>query len=160
MKTLILYYSYGGNTESVAHHIQKELDCDIAEILPAKPYSKNYDAVVNQGQKEINSGYRPEIQPLAHNPADYDIIILGTPVWWYTFAPPAKTVLSSVDWEGKRVYAFATNAGWLGHTFKDIEKACAGADVKPGFNIRFDEHRLVTPQTEIDQWIHQIKEEQ
>ena len=64
-------------------------------------------------------------------------MILGTPVWWYTFAPAVKTVLSAADWNGKTVYPFATNGGWIGHTFRDMKTACAGADVKQGLNIRF-----------------------
>ncbi|HML38297.1 MAG TPA: flavodoxin [Bacillota bacterium] len=152
MKALILYYFYGGNTNGIAQRIKKDLGCDIAEIQPVKPYPQNFDAVVDQGEEEIKRGYEPEIKPLDCNPADYDIIILGTPVWWYTFAPPVKTVLSSVNWTGKTVYPFTTNAGWIGHTFKDIQKACSGADVKSGFNIRFDEERLITSQSEIDKW--------
>lgn len=158
MKVLVLYYSYGGNTNRIAQHIKNRFDCDIAEIQTVTPYSENYNVVVNQGQQEINSGYEPEIKPLAYDPADYDTIILGTPVWWYTFAPAVKTVLCSVDWTGKDVYTFATNGGWIGHTFKDVENACTGADVKRVINIRFNENHLVTSQTEIDKWIDQIKE--
>lgn len=158
MKALVLYYSYGGNTDRIARYIRESLNCDIAEIQTATPYSENYNTVVEQGKQEINSGYEPEIKPLEHNPAAYDIIILGTPVWWYTFAPALKTVLSSVNWAGKAVYTFATNAGWIGATFQDVENTCPEANVKRGINIRFSGKRQVTSQTEIDKWIDQIKE--
>ncbi|WP_460645695.1 flavodoxin [Lacrimispora brassicae] len=52
MKTLILYYSYGGNTRNIAEHIREALDCDIAEIQTVIPYTGDYDAVVDQGQRE------------------------------------------------------------------------------------------------------------
>ena len=159
MKTLLLYYSYGGNTRSIAGCIQAALDCDVAEIETAAPYPDGYDAVVEQGQREVDEGFEPELKPLAHSPAGYDAVILGTPVWWYTFAPAVKSALTAADWTGKTVYPFATNGGWIGHTFKDIEKACAGATVKKGLNIRFDESTLRTPEADIDRWIETVKGE-
>lgn len=159
MKALILYYSYGGNTREIAQRIQKMLDCDSAEIETVTPYPEDYNIVVNQGQKEIDRGYQPPIRPLKYLPADYDTIILGTPVWWYTYAPAVLTLLSSADWNGKTIYPFATNGGWLGHTFSDIANICHGADIKNGLNIRFNGKHLHTSYTEIDEWVEQIKQE-
>lgn len=157
MKALVLYYSYTGNTEKIARQISEALKCDIAPIQPVTAYPSSYNATVKQSEKEIKDGYEPEVKPLEYNPADYDTIILGFPVWWYTFTPPVKTVLSSVNWEGKTVYTFATNAGWLGTSFKDVERACKGADVKKGIDIRFSGKRLSASQEEIDKWVDQIK---
>ena len=123
MKAIVLYYSYGGNTRKIAAKIQKALTCDAAEIKPQTPYVGNYNAVVEQGQREINSGYMPKLQPLDMDLSRYDTIILGTPVWWYTFAPAMKTFLHNTDFNGKEVYLFATNGGWLGHTFQDFKSS-------------------------------------
>ena len=43
MKALVLYYSYVGNTNRIAQHIRKALDCDIAEIQTVTPYSEKVD---------------------------------------------------------------------------------------------------------------------
>ena len=91
MNTLILYYSYGGNTKWIAEMIQKRIGGDLAEIETVRPYSGDYNSVVDQGQQEVNRGYMPEIKPLKVNVQVYDRIILGSPVWWYTFAPAMKT---------------------------------------------------------------------
>lgn len=156
MKALVLYYSYGGNTDGIARQISKALGCDLARIETAEPYPADYDDVVDQSELEIKNGFEPQIEPLQHDPAAYDTIILGFPVWWYTFAPPVKTALSAVNWAGKAVYTFATNAGWLGHSFADVKNACAGADVKRGLDVRFHGKRLVTSQGEIDKWTARI----
>lgn len=158
MKALVLYYSYSGNAEGIAQRIQQRLDCDIQEIVPVTPYSEDFDTVVDQSEQKVKDGFEPEIRPFEHNPADYDVIVLGTPVWWYTFASPTKSALSSIDWTGKRLYAFATNAGWLANTLQDIENSCTGADVRPGLNLRFDEDRLLTSEAEIDRWISGISD--
>lgn len=153
MKTLILYYSYGGNTKRIAEMIQERIGGDLAEIETVKPYSGDYNSIVEQGQKEVNSGYMPKIKPLKVNVQDYGRIILGSPVWWYTFAPAMKTFLSTYDLSGRTVFPFATNGGWIGHTFRDFEEACKGADVRKGLNVKFDEAALRTPEKEIEAWI-------
>lgn len=56
----------------------------------------------------------PEIKPLNVNVEAYDRMILGSPVWWYTFAPAMKTFLNTYDLSGKKVFPFATNGGWIG----------------------------------------------
>lgn len=157
MKTLIIYYSYGGNTRGIAEKMKQILNADLVEIQTVKAYTGSYDAVVNQGQQEVNSGYMPEIQPMDIDFEKYDRILLGTPVWWYTFAPAMKTFLYHSDLSGKVVYPFATNGGWLGHTFQDFEKECKGAKVQPGLNIRFNGKEQLTKEDEIQRWIDNIQ---
>lgn len=158
MKTLILYYSYGGNTKRIAEMIQKKIGGDIVRLDTVVPYDGDYDTVVNQGQRENAKGYCPELKPLHIDLKAYNTIILGSPVWWYTFAPAMHSFLKQTDLTGKIVYPFATNAGWLGHTLKDFEKVCKGAIVKPGLSVRFDESTLRTPEKEIRTWIKTIHE--
>ena len=156
MKNLILYYSYGGNTRRIAKLIQKTVGGDMAEIRTTKPYEGSCMEVVDQGQREVNSGYTPEIEPLSVNPSDYDQIILGSPVWWYTFAPAVKAFLSQYDFSGKVVCPFSTNGGWPGHLLNDVKKACKGADVRKGMDIRFEESSLLTEEKEIVTWIQSV----
>lgn len=153
MKTLILYYSYGGNTRKIAEKIQKEIGGVLEEIQTVKPYKGSYNDVVDQGQREVNSGYMPEIKPIQADLSQYDRIIMGTPVWWYTFAPAVKSFLSKYRLSEKTVYPFATNGGWLGHTFEDFKAAMPETDVKEGLNIVFDGKRQKTPEIQIEKWI-------
>lgn len=39
----------------------------------------------------------------------------------------------------KIIKPFATNAGWLGHTFQEIEKLCPNSKVEKEMNIVFSE---------------------
>lgn len=157
MKTLVLFYSYGGNTRGIAEMIQGITGGDIAEIETVKPYVGDYNTVVEQGKQEVDSGFMPEIKPLGVDLSAYDTIVLGTPVWWYTFAPAMKTFIHKSDLSGKTIYPFATNGGWIGHTFKDFEKGCVGADVKKGINIKFSNSSLRTPEEEIKVWAEAIR---
>lgn len=80
-----------------------------------------------------------------------------TPVWWYTFAPAVKTFLHDYDLSGKSIYPYATNGGWIGHTFEDFESECGEAKVYPGLNVRFDEHTKQTEDDAIERWVQGIK---
>ena len=156
MKSIVIFYSFGGNTRRIAEKIQNAIGADLAEIQTVTPYTGSYNDVVDQGQREVNKGYCPKIQPMDVDLAQYDTIILGTPVWWYTFAPAMHTFLKNTDLSGKTIYAFATNGGWIGHTFEDFAKACPDASVKAGLNVRFNEADQITSDAEVEQWIGRI----
>lgn len=155
-KKLIMYYSYSNNTKRIAEQIKKETKADICRIETVKPYLGDYDSVVRQGKDEVHAGYKPEIKPISVNLDEYDTIILGTPVWWYTCAPAVSTFLSSYDLSEKTIIPFATNGGWLGHTFKVIEKYCENSEVINSIDITFNEDKLVLPEDELKKWISSL----
>ena len=161
-KVLIAYYSWSnGNTERIAEQLQKAIGGDLAKIDTVVPYSGSYDEVVSQGQDEVRRGYEPEIKPLSVNIADYDVIVIGTPTWWYTMAPAVKTFLHEQDFTGKTVIPFMTNGGWPGHVIKDMKNACTGAKVVCDMEIQFDStggSRLETPEQEIKTWMKKVEE--
>ena len=157
-KKLVVFFSYTGNTKKIAESIQKKLNCDILEIKPVKPYSTDYQTVVDEEQNNESSKKKPEIQSIDKDLSQYDEIIVGSPVWWYTIAPVIRTFLSENDLKGKIIKPFATNAGWLGRTFQEIEKICPDSKVEKGMNIVFESYsdNLVTSPDEIDKWIEQL----
>lgn len=144
----------------IAENIQRKLNCDILEIKPVKPYSTDYQTVVDEEQNNSSAGKTPDIQKIDKNINEYDEFIIGTPVWWYTIAPVIRTFLTQNDLSNKTIKPFATNAGWLGHTFQEIQKLCPDSRVDKGMNIVFteDHHvsQLVTSPDEIDEWIEKL----
>ena len=160
-KLLIVYYSWSnGNTERIAKKLQSAAGGDLLKIDTAVPYSGSYNDVVNQGQDEVERGYEPKLKPIDVNWADYDVIAVGTPTWWYTMAPAVKTFFHQQDWNGKTVVPFMTNGGWPGHVIEDMKAACHGAKTECAMEIRFDSNggdHLETPEAEIDNWAQQVK---
>lgn len=105
-KLLIVYYSWScGNTERTAKALQSVAGGDLVRLDTAVPYTGSYNDVVDQGQREVNAGFEPELKPLPVNVADYDVIAVGTPTWWYTMAPAVKTFLHGQNFAGKTVGA-------------------------------------------------------
>lgn len=157
-KKLVVYYSYTGNTRKIAESIKNKLGCDILEIKPKVPYSTDYQTVVDEEQNNESAKKTPEIEPINVDLKNYDEIIVGSPVWWYTIAPIIRTFLKENDLSGKTIKPFATNAGWLGRTFKEIESLCQNSKVEKGMNIVFESYsdNLVTSPDEVDNWINTL----
>lgn len=157
-KTLIVYYSYTGNTKKIANIIKDKLNCDILELIPKVPYSKDYQTVVDEEQRMEGANHLREYESININLNDYDTIIIGTPVWWYRETPVIRTFLKENDLSNKRIIPFATNAGWLGKTFIEIKNMCPNSKVDSEMNIVFKSYsdELVTPLSEIEKWIDKI----
>ncbi len=78
-KSLVVYFSWSGNTENVAKSIQSHVGADIFEIVPITPYSDDYDTVVDLAQEEQREDARPVISGSVENIAQYDVIYVGFP---------------------------------------------------------------------------------
>ena len=136
-KALVLYYSQGGTTKVVAEAIQNALGADIEEILPVDPYDPDFGATIARGQKEMSEGAFPELQPIQANVQDYDVIFVGYPVWFGTYANPIETLLNTVDFSGKQVVPFCTfGSGGLNTSCKAIAAKLPNATVLPGYGVR------------------------
>lgn len=161
-KMLIVYYSWSnGNTERIAKELQSATGADIARIETVEPYTGSHQQVVDQGLRETEAGYMPPIRPLEKDPADYDVIAIGTPTWWYTMAPAVKTFLSENNWKGKVVVPFMTNGGWPGQVIKHMKQAYKGASFAAEMEFKFDSQggpNLETPRKVIDRWIQQVRD--
>ena len=160
VKKLIVYYSYTGHTKMIAEEIKRKLSCDILELKPQIPYSSDYQTVVEEEQNNSSNDKERAIVEITKDLNEYDEIIIGSPVWWYTITPVIRTFLKENDLTGKIIKPFATNAGWLGHTFQEIEKLCPNSKVEKGINIVFSEdyheNKLITSEDEITKWINEL----
>ena len=148
------------NTERIAKSLQSVTGGDLVRLDTAVPYTGSYNDVVDQGQREVNAGFEPELKPLSVSVADYDVIAVGTPTWWYTMAPAVKTFLRGQNFAGKTVVPFMTNGGWPGRVIKDMKAACPGADFSCDMQVKFDSNggdRLETPESRINAWAQSVK---
>ena len=164
-RLLVVYYSLSGNTERIAKRLAERYDAErVVKIETVTPYTGNYNEIVDQGQREVESGFQPEIRLVdAYSGKEitldldwYDYIAIGTPTWWYTYAPAVAAFLKMFDWDDRTIIPFQTHGGWKGHVMADFKKACGGAALRNKFEVQFDStggNDLVTPESEIDKWI-------
>lgn len=110
-KMLVVYYSYGGNTEQIVNMIQKQKNCDVLKLEPLVPYTNDYQTLVDEEESKMEQEEVVELKPYEIDLSKYSKIVLGTPVWWYTIAPVIRTFLKQNDLSGKKIIPFATNGG-------------------------------------------------
>ncbi|MGI6222871.1 MAG: flavodoxin family protein [Prevotella sp.] len=164
MKTLVVYYSLTGNTESIAKQIADKLGADIEKIDVVRPYEGSYQQIVDEANNEVQREYQRPIKPLKHSLKDYDRIIVGTPTWWYKMSSPILTFLSNNDFTGKTVVPFMTNAGWPGTVIEDMSRLARknGAKVEHAHEFKFNTQSdgttngMSTPQEELQLWIDSL----
>lgn len=157
MKKLVVYYSLGGNTRRVAAKIAREFRADIIELQTVKDYPDDYDVLLGLGQREVQSGYIPELKPMEIDYEQYDAIFIGTPVWWGTYAPAMRTYLSSKYWGGKHIIPFITYDGKIGRTSSELKRVFKKAVLEEQLSVKFDGKTQVTPDETVDEWIFQLK---
>lgn len=151
-KVLTVYYSHSGNTRTLAELIQQQAGGDLLEIVPVTPYPSDYDTVVNQAKRELTAGFRPPLKTTVEQISDYDVILVGSPNWWNTVAPPVMTFLSGHDLSGKAIFPFITHEGTgLGQSAADIAKLCPDATVLNGLAVRGG--KVKAAQQEVAEWL-------
>ena len=108
---LIAYFSKTGNTEEAALAIQNITGADLFEIAAADEYPQSYQETVDRARTELDSNARPALASGVSNMQDYDVIILGYPIWWHTEPMIINTFLESYDIDGKLIVPFCTSGG-------------------------------------------------
>jgi len=113
MKTLIVYYSLGGNTEYAAGEIASTLGANLLRIEPVRAYPSSGFKKFFRGGKSAVMAEKPELQPYTFRPGIYDRIIFGFPVWAGNVTPPLHTFVQQnlEALKGKRIAAFACQSG-------------------------------------------------
>ncbi|MDE5858880.1 MAG: NAD(P)H-dependent oxidoreductase [Oscillospiraceae bacterium] len=113
-KVLVAYFSCTNNTEGVALKIAEVLDADTYEIIAEQPYTDddlNYNDSSSRSTKEQNDdSCRPAISGSVENMGDYDIVVIGYPIWWGQAPKIMYTFMESYDFSEKTVVPFCTSA--------------------------------------------------
>ena len=135
-KILVAYFSASGVTAKVAEKMAKAAGADLFEIAPAQPYTK---ADLNWMDKRSRSTL--EMKDRSCRPAmaakpdilDYDVILVGFPVWWYREPSIIDTFMENADFTGKTVIPFCTSGGsGLGDSVKNMQALAPNAKVIEG----------------------------
>ena len=90
-KTLVVYYSRGGHTESVAQEIARQVGADI-EVIDAGSFARGFLWFLRAGWASL-TGRDVKITPAKRDPSDFDLVVLATPVWVGQPSPPMRAYL-------------------------------------------------------------------
>ena len=123
---LVSYFSASGVTKGVAEKIANAVNGDLFEIEPVQKYTdEDLDWTNKQSRSTIemnNRSFRPPILNKVSNINEYNTVIIGFPVWWYTAPTIINTFIEENNLEGKNVYIFITSGGTGSEgSFRDLK---------------------------------------
>lgn len=147
-KILVAYFSRAGenyhvgtvekgNTQIMAEMIAEETGGTLFKIETVNPYPASYDACTDVAKQEQNDNARPALNATIDNFSDYDIILLGYPIWWGDMPMAMYTFLESYDFSGKTILPFNTHEGsGNAGTMSKIRSAAPQATVLDGLAVQ------------------------
>lgn len=136
-KKLVAYFSASGVTSAVAKDLAEAAGADLFEIKPAVPYTRadlNWqDANARSTVEMRDKSSRPAMVDKDAKVAEYDVIFLGFPIWWYVAPTIINTFLEAYDFSGKTLVLFATSGGsGFGKTVEGLKPSAPGATIREG----------------------------
>lgn len=124
MKMLVAYYSRTGHTERLAQEIAARCEADIDRIRDDGVDRSGLWGYLCSGWQAARSA-APAIQRANKNPSDYDLVVIGTPVWNWSLAPPVRTYARRHADQFKQVAFFCTEGGsGDSRVFDELQRIC------------------------------------
>lgn len=154
-KTIIVYFSASGNTKRVAELVADELGGDLFELVPVEPYSeadqnwRDRDSRVCREHDDTSLQDIPLVSTEVPDWSEYDVILLGYPLWWREAAWPVNNFIRNNDFTGKTVIPFCTStSSGFGDSGKLLEEMAGTGNWMDG--NRFSEH---ADEESIREWV-------
>lgn len=149
MKTLVIFYSRTGVTKKVANELAKNLNCDIEEIIDTK--NRNGTLGYISAGKDATLKKLTKIEQIKNNPSEYDLIIIGTPIWSFTMATAIRTYIHENKDKFQKVAFFCTQGGsGAEKAYSHMQELC---NKQPISTLT-----LLTKEVSEDNFIEKIKE--
>ena len=115
-RVLVAYFSATGNTERVAGHIAEATGGDLFELIPSDPYTDEDLNWTDENSRVVYEYENPDARDTElvtyapENWADYDVVFIGYPIWWYDAAWPVEGFVEGNDFTDKTVIPFCTSS--------------------------------------------------
>jgi flavodoxin len=134
-KVLIVYYSLTGNTRSIAEMIREKTGGEGFEIETVKNYPADYSECIEEAKRELQKRELPALKKSPPDMSSYNLILVGSPVWWYTVSTPVMNFLIQADFAGMEVSAFCTHEGGVGKFFPHFKEQAKNVIVLEGLDL-------------------------
>lgn len=136
-KKLVAFFSASGVTAQAARALAEAAGADLYEIKPAVPYTNaDLDWMDKKSRSTLemkDKNSRPAIADTDAHIADYDVIFIGFPIWWYIAPTIINTFLEKYDFSGKKIVLFATSGGsGFGKAVANLQPSAPNAKIVEG----------------------------
>lgn len=157
-KTIVVYFSAQNHTRNIAAKIAANINADIFEIKPAQAYSEDDLSWVNSESRVSREHDNITLQDIelesisVPNWDEYDIVILGYPIWWGVSAWPVDSFVQKVDFSNKTIIPFCTShSSSLGASDTNLKAKTTSGNWQSGYRFSQD-----ATDTEIEDWIRSL----
>ena len=164
-KSLIIYFSradenyFGGemryinkgNTEVIAEYIKDIVGADMFKVEPLNPYPANYMECIEEAKVRTKVHHAP-IKERIPNISNYEVIYVGSPIYWGGMPEELFTALKGIDYSGKIIRPFKTHEGsGLSGVPRQLNEICKGAKVLDGLAITGSQ--VNNSKNRVEEWI-------
>lgn len=148
----VVYFSWSGNTRSMAERIAQLSSASVFELVPETAYPEEYNACTDEALAEQKEGTLRPYKGDVDGWDSIDTVFLGYPIWWMDLPQVIKSFIADHDWTGKTVVPFSTyfSSGWAGTPDK-IAEACTGATMAEGLSL--GQNDLPGAYDQVDGWL-------
>ena len=146
MKTLVIYFSWSGNTKNIIDEINKKFSFDTVRVERKVPYSSDYNTCAYvEAKKEVDENIYPEIKSLNVDVNNYERILLFFPIWWYTFPMPIGTLIDGMkNFKGEVVVfanSYTNDISYMKNSMRDLRNIAPNVNFKEAlFNKSISDH--------------------
>ena len=144
--SLVAVFSKSGRTKAIAEFLSQEINAPLHEIITAKKYPSTYVMTILESRKEFKNNDKPALtrEPGADF-ANYQRVILGFPVWFFTCPMAVVSWLEQYDFTGKEIFPFCTSGGSsCAKATAKIRELCPSATVHDGIKISKIDKALIS----------------
>lgn len=141
-KTLVVHYSAHGHTHRVAETITRALGADAFVLAPADAYSEpdlDYNDPRSRVSREHVDHSLRHVELVQDTPegfADYDVVLVGYPIWWGEASWVMNDFVKHNDFTGKTVIPFCTSfSSPVGASARDLAALSGTGDWRPGTRL-------------------------
>ncbi len=156
-KILVVYFSWSGNLDKMAHWVADETGGDLIRITAKEAYPESYNDTADRAKSEQDNGVRPEINVdlTSEQMAQYDTVFFGFPVWWYDLPMPMWTFLESYDWNGKTIIPFFSHEGSSNgaSALPTVERLAVGATVRSDDALSIRGGNVASSESAVREWV-------
>jgi flavodoxin len=155
-KILVAYFSWGGNTHTLAQEIHRRAGGDLFEIKTVQSYPAEYTPATEVAKREKEVNARPALSTHVRDMASYDVVLVGYPIWYQTIPMAVAAFLEEYDFSGKLIIPFCSygrglRGSGLGDSVDDIGKLVPDTNV--GEALEVFHWRVDSSQSEISAWL-------
>jgi flavodoxin len=161
-QSIIIYFSridprthpdYQGSSRQVADLIARFVDADLFAVVPAEPYSDDYQTSLQQADQRQKEKRAPILDPLP-DLSGYSDLYIGSPIYWGGMPQEMFTALAGHDFHGKTIHPFTTHEGsYLGSVGLELRTVCPGATVSGGLALKAEE--IPRAEKKVAAWLRQ-----